>query len=340
MSVHIVVESIGEAMAKAQERRAAHRWIWDGYLGQGKITILTSLWKAGKTTLLAELFRSMRSGEPLFGRAVKPAKVIVFTEEDMVQWTNRHKLRPFAESVHFARCLPGQRFTMNDWHDFLKPLEDHPPDLLVVDPLIQFAPPHCEVDSQRAIDFLSQFRFFAGTIGFAVLLLHHPGKSLARETGGPRGVGVLASTADILLEYRRYSKLKRDEFRRTLAARSRFAETQSTVSVEWNPASGRYAVLEASETQSLWDGIAALRTILRAHPDGLTRPQLLDHWPDDAGRPSRTTAYHWLNAALREGTVETLGNGKRGQPVTYRAVAKVPEVVGKAGEEFLVRLSG
>src|SRR5207249_5540967 len=31
------------------------RWLWHGLLGPGKLTLLTSLWKSGKTTLLAHL---------------------------------------------------------------------------------------------------------------------------------------------------------------------------------------------------------------------------------------------------------------------------------------------
>jgi hypothetical protein len=29
-------------------------WVWDGYLAHGSVTLLTSQWKLGKTTLLSE----------------------------------------------------------------------------------------------------------------------------------------------------------------------------------------------------------------------------------------------------------------------------------------------
>jgi hypothetical protein len=31
------------------------KWLWHGYLGPGKVTLLTSQWKSGKATLLAGL---------------------------------------------------------------------------------------------------------------------------------------------------------------------------------------------------------------------------------------------------------------------------------------------
>ena len=39
-------------------------WLWDGYLMPGDITLLTSLWKTGKTTLLAGLLQSLGAGTP------------------------------------------------------------------------------------------------------------------------------------------------------------------------------------------------------------------------------------------------------------------------------------
>ena len=36
-------------------------WLWHGYLAAGQLTLLTSLWKSGKTTLLLELTRDLLS---------------------------------------------------------------------------------------------------------------------------------------------------------------------------------------------------------------------------------------------------------------------------------------
>jgi hypothetical protein len=51
------------------ERRPAMpvSWFWYGYLGPGKVTLLTSQWKSGKTTLLALLLARMQSGGVLAG---------------------------------------------------------------------------------------------------------------------------------------------------------------------------------------------------------------------------------------------------------------------------------
>ena len=43
-------------------------WLWQGYLRPGDITLLTSLWKTGKTTLLAGMLRCLETGDGIAPR--------------------------------------------------------------------------------------------------------------------------------------------------------------------------------------------------------------------------------------------------------------------------------
>jgi RecA-family ATPase len=56
------------------EESAVEQWIWDGYLARGNITLLTSLGKAGKTTLIAGLLQHLQSGGEFLGRPCMPAR--------------------------------------------------------------------------------------------------------------------------------------------------------------------------------------------------------------------------------------------------------------------------
>jgi hypothetical protein len=51
-------------------------WLWHGYLAAGNITLLTSQWKSGKTTLLSVLLAKMAQGGVMAGLRVKPAKAL------------------------------------------------------------------------------------------------------------------------------------------------------------------------------------------------------------------------------------------------------------------------
>lgn len=45
-------------------------WLWDGYLAPGNLTLLTSQWKSGKTTLISILLSRLREGGQLAGLSI------------------------------------------------------------------------------------------------------------------------------------------------------------------------------------------------------------------------------------------------------------------------------
>lgn len=49
-------------------------WLWHGYLARGALTLLTSQWKSGKTTLVSLLLARMQTGGDLAGAPLLPAK--------------------------------------------------------------------------------------------------------------------------------------------------------------------------------------------------------------------------------------------------------------------------
>src|SRR4051812_28553677 len=64
-------------------------WLWHGFLARGNITLLTSQWKTGKTTLLAILLARLETGGAMAERTVCPAKAIVVSEESAALWRLR-----------------------------------------------------------------------------------------------------------------------------------------------------------------------------------------------------------------------------------------------------------
>ncbi len=61
-------------------------WLWRGYLAPGQLTLPTSLWKSGKTTLLSILLARLKDGGELLGLPVRPARALVVSEESPVLW--------------------------------------------------------------------------------------------------------------------------------------------------------------------------------------------------------------------------------------------------------------
>src|SRR5215207_3339741 len=69
-------------------------WLWHGYLARGNLTLLTSLWKAGKTTLVTGLLQRLGTGGPFLGQACEPARAWVVSEESEDHWAERSRTMP------------------------------------------------------------------------------------------------------------------------------------------------------------------------------------------------------------------------------------------------------
>ena len=78
-------------------------WLWNGYIARGSLTLLTSQWKAGKTTLLSGLLQRLGDGQPFLNRECEVAKVLVVSEEAAVHWHQRLRAMPVGRH---AQLLP------------------------------------------------------------------------------------------------------------------------------------------------------------------------------------------------------------------------------------------
>src|SRR5262245_29273107 len=93
-------------------------WLWDGFLAEGNITLLTAQSKSGKTTLLTHVLARMRLAGTLAERAVAPVKAVVITEEPRHLWEARHE-RFNLENVFFINNLYGTP-GVESWHKLLE----------------------------------------------------------------------------------------------------------------------------------------------------------------------------------------------------------------------------
>src|SRR5947207_10701845 len=91
-------------------------WLWDGYLAPGNITLLTSQWKTGKTTLLAGLLRCLERGEPFLGRPLAAGKALVVSEESTDQWADRLQRMPVGPHAQLLPRPFAGRPTLDQWN--------------------------------------------------------------------------------------------------------------------------------------------------------------------------------------------------------------------------------
>src|SRR3954449_13239151 len=80
-------------------------WLWYGYLAPGNVTLLTSQWKSGKTTLVSVLLSRLKGGGELAGLRVAPGRAVVVSEEDAAHWLRRCDKLGLGDEVGFF-CRP------------------------------------------------------------------------------------------------------------------------------------------------------------------------------------------------------------------------------------------
>lgn len=292
-------------------------WLWQGFLAPGKITLLTALWKSGKTTLLAHLLARRQQGGPFLGLSVAPGVSFVASEEDPSLWAMRLRSLDLARVCFSCRPFAG-RPTPDQLHDFashiLQLKDQHNLDLVVFDTLACFLPTPDENSAGLVLSALAPFSRLAAE-GLAVLLLHHPKKGDAPLGQAARGSGALLAAVDVFLEMRHPGG---DPFtrRRRLFAWSRFPETPRRLLIELAPDSSGYTLLPDTDDDfhSHWD---ALHPLLAAAEAPLTRNQILQSWPPDLLPPSEVSLWKWLNRALHLGLALRLGKGTRTDPFRF-----------------------
>jgi hypothetical protein len=219
-------------------------WLWEGLVERKSFTLLSALWKCGKTTLLSHMVRSFGSGGLLLNRSVVPGRLGYVTEEAEWRWAERRDRLGYGDWVHLLRNPFRAKPRMDEWTRFLRWLTREQQRLqldgIVIDTLDKVWPVENENDTGEVVQALMPMRPLADLV--AVLALHHLRKADGQQGTGSRGSGALAAFADTILEFRRYKPdLKRDR-RRALTAYSRNDDITPELIIELEAESGDYIV--------------------------------------------------------------------------------------------------
>jgi hypothetical protein len=295
-------------------------WIWQGLVAPRHITLLTGLWKAGKTTLLAHLLHHRRQGGTLLGQTVTPGVTTVITEELRPHWRARIELlSPGPNVCFFFRPFDG-RPTQEQFNNLLTLLlqlrQDRQIDLVVIDPLACFLPIRTENSAEAMLAAFTLLRRLTEA-GIAVLILHHPAKGNPSPGQAARGSGALSGLADILLEMRLPNAQDPTDRRRLLFGYSRSRTTPPVIHLALNEEGTAYTVLADQPTGDFPRFWPVLFGVLEEAPDKLTRLQILESWPADFPRPSLATLWRWLDTACAKKLICHQGVGRGTDPYRY-----------------------
>ena len=307
-----VPQSLADLRARAQR---PGDWLWHGYLAPGNLTLLTSLWKAGKSTLISVLLARMKTGGTLADRALTAGRALVVSEEPPGKWVERSQCVDLDGHVDWF-CLPfAGKPTHEAWLEFVADVERQherqPFALLVIDALANLSPMRSENDAVQMLRPLQPLRRLTER-GVAVLIAHHPHKGRTLPGQAARGSGALAAFVDIIVEMDGLSRRPADR-RRLLRAFSRHAATPPRLVIEWTADGRDYRSLGTSTDLDYEHGWPVVQAILEQGDGPMTRRDILRLWPDRATQPAALTLWRWLGRAVQEGRVLKDGRGSRKQ---------------------------
>jgi hypothetical protein len=296
-------------------------WLWHGYLAAGNVTLLTSQWKSGKTTLVSVLLARMARGGTLAGLAVTPGKAVIISEECHLNWCQRNQKLHFGDNVTFL-CRPFLgKPTWEEWSALIDTLvrvtHAEGLKLVVIDPLAVFLPGRSENLADGLMEVLLQLQRLT-SLGVSVLIVHHPKKGKVKAGQASRGSGALGAHVDILLEMSWYSSPTEPDRRRVIEAYSRHEETPRQLVLELSADGTDYLShgdLREDDFAPQWQ---VLQRILASASAPLTRREILRRWPRRRSKPDAATLWRWLQRVRGEGAVVQEGRGKRNDPFRFR----------------------
>ena len=291
-------------------------WLWHGYLARGAVALLTSRWKAGKTTLLSVLLAKLAGGGDLAGERVAAGRAVGVSEEAPGLWVERGRRLGYGPSLRWL-CRPFRRPpTPAQWGELIERLAGAAVDLVVIDPLATVLPGSVENHAAGVLAALGELHRLTDG-GAGVLLLHHPRKGGPADELSPRGSGALPGFVDIVMQLDRVPGTAAGDRRRRLRAVSRYLATPGERRLELNADATDYTTVGDAEAEDFTAGWPVLRMVLEDAEVKLTRRGVLAQWPEDHPRPSPVTLWRWLERAVAAGHVSQSGAGRRYDPFRY-----------------------
>lgn len=288
-------------------------WVWEGFLAKKHLTLLSALWKAGKTTLITNLLKVMQQEGSLAGQKTHKANVLILSEESGTIWARRRDEHNITLPVWILSRPIRRKLGYNEWVALLEQTswfcKENEIDLFIIDTLSAFWSVDNENDAARVSAALLPLNHLLDK-NIAVLLVHHFRKSGGDEGTASRGSGALGAGVDIMAEFSRLDSTDPHCTQRVIKTYSRFEESPKEVAIDY--VDDEYITIGTKADVKRTERLEAVSKALVDYSDGVTISDLHDKWnAEDLGKvPSRRTLQRYLSDLVNQGIVVIIGTVK------------------------------
>ena len=296
-------------------------WHWHGYVRPGLVTMLSALWKSGKTTLISQLLRAWETQESFLGQKIVKTRALYISEENDSTWEPRCKNYGLNIKSHHGWIMQPFSGTpsMAQWQTFLGECKvdmvEHGFNCLIVDTLSSVWPVRDENSASEVGAAFQALKYFAKDGNHSVLVVHHMRKSQGADFTAARGSGAGSASADLLMEFfkEEASFGQRSKTKRVIKGSGRFNEvTPDEMIIDF--VEGDLVCLGAKDEI---DHESRKKSIIEVLNDFeyMTLEQV-----QIASGQRRDTVIKQLEDLVQGGEVETTGTGTRGSKKKFRKV--------------------
>lgn len=277
------------------------RWVVEGLLLDGGMSLLAAKPKVGKSTLARVLAVSVARGAPFLERQTVAGPVLHLALEEHSQVVLHHFQAMGAVDAPVYVCFGPAPEQALGW--FEARIVAHRPRLVIVDPLFKL------IRLPDANDYAQVSRAFEPLIALArrhnchILCVHHLGKSDRAGADAILGSTALFGAVDNAL------LLKRRDNTRLITTHPRIGPELPETVISLDPATGLVVCGGASRGDG--DDLAA--RVLAVCTTPMTEPEI-----QAAVRGNRTLIGAALRALVAQGALFRTGSGQRGSPYRYQ----------------------
>lgn len=309
-------------------------WHWHGYLYPGCITLLSALWKVGKTTLISGLLRSWEQDETYLGQKITKARALYCSEEGPATWEGRALKYGLQKRNHGFFLMPFTRTpSLQQWEDFLGKatniMDRDGFDVLVIDTMANMWPVKDENSASEVGAAVNAIKVVVKDSSRSVLAVHHMRKGGGDNFTGSRGSGASSALADILLEFTRDDGGfgQKSKTKRVLTGTGRFNEiTPGEMVIDY--VDGELVCLGQKDDLDFEMRKLSIIEVLSDF-EFMTLEQI-----QTASGQQRQKVIKQLDDLVDGGEVETTGTGTRGSKKKYRKVTLQQPQQKDLGDSF------